>query len=252
MDSDFSFVTAKALQTNTALYTASIAFIAIGLIAEFFVKLFGNWFLLFHRFKTRLLLWVGIGGISAYLGLFFLAQADPTIRGPFFYWAHDFHTNKTGADWVLPVLILCGGAMGCMAYMVGCIDWLFFRGASERAKGVVGRAKRFFITERLLMVGLQLLCLPGFFVLFCSLWSPLMFNDDVLLRYFCLMEKTLDGLTFGFFDSYKINLVSLGQASSKLSSTESWLYQVLIAVIVIPVIIDIARYGWNAAHKRSE
>jgi len=84
------------------------------------------------------------------------------------------------------------------------------------------------------------------------LWAPLNFNDDVLVQYFVLMEKTLDALTFDFLDSYKINLVDLGNISPKLTSTDKWVYLVLIGLITLPVLTEIARSGWKAAGKGRE
>ncbi len=245
MDADHFLISAAALRTQTALHIAGIAFLVIGLIAEVFVKIFGNWLLFFRRFGTRLFLWLAIGGTSGYLAMFFYAQAEPALRPAFFYWCHSSAKEQTGADWVLLALMWWTGVVGCIGYIVGSMEWVFARGPIDRSNEVAGGSPRFFLLERIAVAGFLLLCLPGFFIIFRSMWAPLSFEDNVLLRYAFLMEKTLDAITFGLLDSFHLHIVNTTGEAHRLSSPEIWVYLILVGVIVVPFLIDIVRYRWG-------
>jgi hypothetical protein len=251
MDQPTYLFTAAALRTSTAIYVAIAIFLGVALLAELMVRVFGNWLLFFRRFSHRLSFWLGVLGVSVYLSLFLLAQAEPSIRGALFYWERDPLVNRTGVDWLLPALVFGTGLIGCLFYLIALIEWLFSKSDRDNAGDVYKHAKWLFVIERLVCAALLLFFLPGLLIILRSAWAPLTFGQSVLFSYLFLLEKTLDAFTLGFFDSFNVHFVNPGSEVHGVAPYEVWLYLIFVGVVAIPVIVEMAR-TFYARRARSD
>jgi len=241
MDQPTYLFTAAELRTPTAIYVAIAILFGVALVAELMVRLFGNWLLLFRRFSHRLSVWLGVLGVSTYLALFLMAQAEPSIRGAFFYWERDPLVNRTGVDWLLPTLVFGTGLIGCLFYFIALIEWLLTKSDRDNAGDVYKHAKWFFVIERLVSAVFLLFFLPGFLIILRSVWMPLTFGRNLLFSYLFLLEKTLDAVTFGLLDSFNLHLVNPGSELHGIARYEVWLYLVFVGLVAAPVIYEIFR-----------
>jgi hypothetical protein len=251
MDQPTYLVTAAALRTSTAIYVAIAIFFGVALIAELMVQVFGNWLLFFRRFSHRLSVWLGILCVSVYLSLFLWAQVEPSIRGAFFYWERNPLVNRTGVDWLLPVLVFGVGLAGCLFYFIALIEWFISKSDRDNASDVYKHAKWLFVIERVVSAIFLLSFLPGFLIILRSAWTPLTFGQNVLFSYLFLLEKTLDAFTLGFFDSFNVHFVNPGSEVHGVGPYEVWLYLIFVGVVAIPVILEIAR-TFSARRARSD
>jgi len=143
------------------------------------------------------------------------------------------------------------GVSGCLFYIVAFLEWLFIRAPQDRTETVEGAAdyRKLFLFEGVAIALLLLLCLPGFFIIFRSMWAPLGFGDDSLVRYLFLTEKTIDALTFGLLDAFDLHILDLTGVAPLLSSIEKWMYYALIGLIGVPLVVDIVRLRWGKGEK---
>lgn len=241
MDQPTYLITAAALRTPAAICVAIAVLLSVALLAELMVQVFGNWLLFFRRFAHRLSVWLGILCVSVYLSLFLLAQAEPSIRGAFFYWERDPLVNRTGVDWLLQALVFGVGLAGCLFYLIALIEWFVSKSDRDNASDVYKHAKWLFVIERVVSAIFLLFFLPGFVIILRSAWTPLTFGQNVLFSYLFLLEKTLDAFTLGFFDSFNVRFVNPGAEVHGVAPYEVWLYLIFVGVVAVPVILEIGR-----------
>lgn len=200
--------------------------------------IFGEWARNFRRFSTRLGFLVGILACNLYLAAIFMSQISPESAEIF---VRKTTAEKTGVDYIFPLMFGGIGAIAPLMFVVSLVDWLMNKDEADRATPVLQHGISFFFAEAMILGFLVIATAPAFFVTALWFFEPFDYRSPVTIgRYLHFLEVAIDSATFGLMQSFGLKLYEGPSSQLQLSGGIEYAFSLLVNLVVIKVAVDIS------------